>query len=783
MGLHRTVVSILGVAGLAAGALAQDACVGFDEHVGCGKACALRQRAAMGLDIHDYSPAYTDREAFTDTDLLEVDLDIEIDPATGSIAGSNIMRVRSLVDGLTTFTFMLRSNFTIGTVTINGGTVLAAPVATGSYGRQLTLDRAYNAGEEFTVRVPYSGIAVSRGFGSIEFQTQNGVPIVATLSEAYFAGTWWPIKDGDFGLAGNNDDKSIGRLAITAPNTLKSVSNGLLEGTDVVAGGKTRYRWRTNYPTATYLYFFGTTNYNQWQRTYNYPLSGGGTGSMPVQFSIYPADDTPGNRAAWERTLDMLPVFRTVFGEYPFINEKYGIYQFPFGGGMEHQTYTGQGTFNESVTAHELGHQWWGDNVTCKTWNHIWLNEGFATYSEALWLERQSGAPNASALQAAMNARRPSQVSGTVYVPDGAAGVGNMNRIFSSTYSYRKGAWVLHQLRHVIGDAAFFQTLANYRAQFTGRGATTDDFANVASATSGMDLTNFFQQWVYSGGAPAYDFGWQTVNLGGQNYLRLSIAQTQDPSWGVGGVFSMPIDVRIDTTGGALTVVVQNTARTQHFLIPIPAAATNVTLDEFDWILNTGETGVAYVNGPAKIIAVTPAIGSSSAMAPSSVQVVFSEAVNATAGAFTITGPGGNVTATFAYNPGTRTATLTPTAALAAGTYTVNVASTITTVASGQALDGEIVGGALPSGNGVGGGNASWTFTVEPSCIADIDDGSGTGTPDGGVTIDDLLYYLGIFEGGSVAADVDDGSGTGTPDGGVTIDDLLYYLLRFESGC
>lgn len=788
MNLHRTVVSILGVAGLAMGAAAQDDCVGFDEHVGCGKACMLRHRAAMGLPIGENSaPAYGDREAFTDTDLLTVDLDIEIDPATGNIAGSNTMRVRALVNGVSTFTFMLRSNYTVSGVTINGSTPLANPTGPGanSYARVLTLDRAYNAGEEFTVRIPYSGISVSRGFGSIEFQTQGGVPIVASLSEAYFAGTWWPVKDGDFALGGNNDDKSIGRIAITAPNTLKTVSNGLLEGTDVVAGGKTRYRWRTNYQTSTYLYFFGTTNYNQWSQTYTYPLSGGGTGTMPVQFSIYPADDTPGNRAAWELCLNMLATYRPIFGEYPFVNEKYGIYEFPFGGGMEHQTYTGQGTFDEGVTSHELGHQWWGDNVTCKTWNHIWLNEGFATYTEALWIERRGGTPDAAALQSAMNNRRPSAASlstNSVYVPDGAAGVGNMNRIFSSNSSYRKGGWVLHQLRHVIGDAAFFQTLQTYRTQFTGRGATTEDFRAVAEAVSGKSLGAFFQQWVYGLGALTYEYGWQSVNLGGQNYLKLYVGQTQDTTWGLGNLFEMPIDVRIDG-GGTTTVVVQNNARTQHFLIPVSAPVTNVSLDEKDWILTTAKTGVAYVNGPAKVIGATPAIGSSNASAPANVQVVFSEAVNATSGAFTITGPSGGVPFTYAYNAGARTATLTPTSTLAAGTYTVNVAASITTVASGLALDGEIVGGALPSGNGVAGGAASWTFSITPACVADVDDGSGTGHPDGGVTIDDLLYYLSIFEAGSISADVDDGSGTGVHDGGVTIDDLLYYLQRFESGC
>ncbi len=259
---------------------------GFDPMCGCGKC------AAVSLPTDPRGPVYSGREASTDTDVQTVDLDLEVTfGATPVLKGSNTMRVRSTVNGLTQFTFMLRTNFTVqrnnsgnaadnNRVTLNGGTVATCTTpGANSYARTVTLDRAYNAGEEFTVRVDFSGEPVSRGFGSIFVGTQNGVDLAASLSEPYYAATWWPVKDGDVFLPGNNADKFTGSIAITVPSALKGVANGLLTSVTNPAAGKTRYRWTTNYQTAPYLFAFSATNYNQWAVNYSYPLPGGGTGT------------------------------------------------------------------------------------------------------------------------------------------------------------------------------------------------------------------------------------------------------------------------------------------------------------------------------------------------------------------------------------------------------------------------------------------------------------------------------------------------------------------------
>jgi len=703
------------------------------------------------------------REAFEATDALHYNLEIEINPSAGTLSGTNTMTIRSLVDGLTEFTFRLRTQYTITSALINGSTPVSVTTL-GTTTRRATLDRAYNAGEEFTLTIAYNGTPVSVGFGSIEFDTQNGQPLVSTLSQPYYSYSWWPCKDGDFAQPGDNSDKATLELALIAPSTMRSVSNGLLLGVDNLSGNRRRYRWASNYPTSTYLVFFSSTNYTTWTQTYDY-----GAGTMPVEFSIYPADDNPTNRAAWEQVLVMLETYRPIFGLYPFINEKYGIYQFNFGGGMEHQTYTGQGGFWEWVTAHELAHQWWGDSVTCRTWHDIWLNEGFATYSEALWEERRPGSSGLPALFAAMSDRRPAFVGDSVYVYD----TSNINRIFDYDLTYLKAGWVLHQLRHVVGDAPFFDLLAGYRAAYEGSAPTTDDFAAVCSSVHGQDLSWFFDEWVYGIGAPAYQYGWQTAQINGQHYLRLYINQVQDPSY---GMYIMPIDVRVNRSSGNETHTVWNDADPEHFVIPISSAATGVVLDEFDWILTTSKTQVSYVNGPPKIVQAQPGPGATfpSDGGPSQATVTFSENVTASAARFSVVGDNsGAVPFTYAYTPANFTATLTFSGPRGPDRYTVTVDDAIASSAAGIALDGEIVGTTLPSGDGQAGGDAVYTFRVAPPCPADLDG-------DGQVALGDLAILLAHY-GTTSGASPDDGDLD--LDGDVDLSDLAQFLAAFGTSC
>ena len=716
-----------------------------DEPVifGCGKAQAMAARS-LAQDVSEPIPGL--REAMDDTDVLHHTLDIEISnllPAsdTCTITGSNATLVESKSPALTQYTFRLRNQYTITSIVesdeFGGNPVnitgnLTTPSTTT---RVVTLNGTYAVGERFILTISYTGGSVSRGFGSIDVGTHGGgTPVVATLSEAYYAYTWWPCKDGDTFVPGDNSDKFTMDFYLTTPNSYVVPSNGLQMGAPVnLGGGRLKYHWHTDYPTSTYLVSFAATNYNTWSQTYNYP-----GGSMPVEFFLYPGSDTPGNRAAWEKCIDMLGVFRDVFGEYPFINEKYGHYQFNFGGGMEHQTMTGLGTVNESVVAHELGHQWWGDMITCKNWNSIYLNEGFATYSECLWAERKTGTPNFAAYKAAVLGEKPGSVGGTVYVSD--AGTADMNTIFSGTNSYSKGCWVLHMLRGVVGDAAFFEILADYRAAYEFSSATAQEFAALASSSSGQDLSTFFDQWVMKPGAPTYQYGWQSANVNGQNYLLAHINQIHTDA-GYPRVFEMPVPLHLTIGGSPQIVTVINDGNgvnenpqldegAEWFVVPVSGVVTALAFDPDEWILRlAAPSSVAYVPGPPKVVQTVPPPGGSVAGSPNPRQlsVWFHTPVNTANGHYSLVGDvNGPQSVSIVSGANVNPVVINTAAPLPADIYTLTVTTGVTAANSGLALDGEVADpmdpASLPSGDGTVGGNAAIRFEVTPcNLLADID--------------------------------------------------------------
>ena len=482
------------------------------------------------------------------------DLDLTFNPAGAQVSGTVRVRAKVLAGPISTLDLDLNASMGVISVTSAG-----TPTTFSRPGDLLTvnLDRPYATGEFVDVRVTYSGSPVAGYFG---YTMANGRQLIWSLSEAYGAHTWWPCKDQP---ADKADSVTI---RYTVPSGLITASNGTqLSATD--NGIQAVTRWRESHPIATYLVSIASYPYTHtldWYRP-------SPADSMRIDFFNYP--ETAGGVAAVQaKVKTMLGAYAARFGPYPFQDEKYGHAQFQFSGGMEHQTCTSIGAFAEFIVAHELGHQWWGDLVTCRDFHHIWLNEGFATYMEAIWAESQGGP---AAYHADLDFNKY-YGPGTVYVPDAT----NEARIFDSNLSYDKASWVLHMLRHVLGDATFFAAMLQYRATNAYGTATTETFRAACEAASGRDLAKYFQQWVYGERYPVYRATWTSTAAGGGHDVALTLEQRQ--SW---QLFTMPVDVRITTTGGPRDLVVPDSLASQSFTLHVDAPPTTLDLDADDWIL------------------------------------------------------------------------------------------------------------------------------------------------------------------------------------------------------
>jgi len=448
----------------------------------------------------------------------------------------------------------------------------------------INLDSIYVQGDQFKLTVEYNGHPQNSGYGSFTFDSYNGQPMIWTMSSVIGARAWWPCKDVP------SDKPDSVDIRVTIPNDLIVASNGSLRQMNTV-GNRTTYWWHEKYPVATYLVFLAIHPY---EMHYDHYVYNSGADTMAIYFYSFPGNYDANFRIN-NLVKDMIGCFSGLFGEYPFVDEKYGQADFLWGGGMEHQTCTTYGSWNEALFAHEIAHQWWGDMITCDSFHHIWLNEGFASYSEALWFEYAYPPYTASEYQMMYQLYLG---SGTVYVEHP-----EYENIFDSGLSYVKGSWVLHMLRHIVGDNVFFDILkAYYNSTDNKYGtATTEEFQTICEQVSGMNLDKFFYQWIYEEYYPHYSYSWNWVPNGLSYTVDLEIRQEQ-----TNYTFWMPIDIFITTADGEQTFVVWDSLPTQTFRLTVSSMPLTLELDKNNWILKlipeelvnpTFERGILLVNG------------------------------------------------------------------------------------------------------------------------------------------------------------------------------------------
>jgi aminopeptidase N len=280
-----------------------------------------------------------------------------------------------------------------------------------------------------------------------------------------------------------------------------------------------------------------------------------------------------------DETVDFMELFYDLYGPYPFEDEKYGHCMAPFSGGMEHQTMTTQGFFTKGLTTHELGHQWWGDNVTCASWCDIWINEGFASYSEYLMLENLY--PNESAGHMEdVHDNVMNQNGGSVWVLDSL----NENRIFSGRLTYDKGAAIVHTMRYMVNDdALFFDILRDFQVTFKDSTAYGIDFKEALEEATGIDFNPVFEEWYFGEGYPTYSLLWQQT---GEDVILQINHTTSKPN--VTGTFTNDLDIRFIRPGIGDTIVRFNiSGNSNTFTINnIGTIASSISVDPENWIIN-----------------------------------------------------------------------------------------------------------------------------------------------------------------------------------------------------
>ena len=316
---------------------------------------------------------------------------------------------------------------------------------------------------------------------------------------------------------------------------------------------------------------------------------------MPVTHYIYPESLTTTNKLALDKTTFMLDLYSKKFGLYPFIKEKYGHAQFGWGGGMEHQTCTSltiPASGFETLIAHELTHQWFGDKITCKNWESIWLNEGFASYGECVYTEAIGGKTAYDAyIKSFMTSAKTAK--GTIYVQN----VNNINEIFSSPRTYRKGASVLHMLRGIVGEDKFFKILQTYTvSKFAYGNVVTEDFQAIAEQVYGQKLDYFFKQWIFGENYPKYKFQWSSQPMADGTFkVKADISQSINTS---PVFFTMPIQLSVPVGLGDTTITVFNDKQSQTFEFILKAKPTVVNFDSNNLILKDLETIAVLANEP-----------------------------------------------------------------------------------------------------------------------------------------------------------------------------------------
>jgi aminopeptidase N len=429
----------------------------------------------------------------------------------------------------------------------------------------VALGGRYNHIRKISVRCVYAVPFTENG---IDLVYWKGALTLHTYGLPYTAKEWWPCNDLPSDKADSAD------ILVTAPSPLTVVSNGKLVEVKAIQPGDMReqqFHWKVSYPIYPDVISIAVCDYSRFEIH---------TAAFPFYFYVF-KQDLEKAKMDFAVLPSMLRSHEHYFGPYPFAREKYGVAEFARESYREHQTIpslgynyiSGQHTADR-VLAHELAHQWFGNSLSVKNWKHVWLNESFCNYAYALWAERECGEQGYRDVMKKFD--RP-DFSGPVLLSDSLY----VEAMFTPT-TFCKGAWLLHMLRHVMGDIAFFKAIKEYAVVYRYKTVETINFQQVCEQYYHHSLGWFFDEWLLGTDRPEYSASFRCTKQQKKVFVLVTLVQKQSGNL----VYSMPVDMTfILKNGNIIQKKIWNNRRRQDYRIALDDPVDRVIIDPADDIL------------------------------------------------------------------------------------------------------------------------------------------------------------------------------------------------------
>jgi aminopeptidase N len=495
-------------------------------------------------------------------DVIHYEIAVELSDESDAISGTTRVHVRMRQDGIDGMWLDLEE-MRVNSLKVGG----VDRSFTQHDGRiSFELDRRYLREETAVVEIKYHGRPNAAGL--LIGKNRHG-------RRVYFAENWPDKAHFWFPSIDHPSDKATVDFFVTAPEKYDVVANGRLVETRLLNAGRKLTRWSEGVPIPTYCMVIGVAEFSV--------THAGNASTVPLMVYAYPQDAAAASRM-FAQSNSILRFFSTLIGPFPY--EKLAQVESTTRiGGMEnasaifYQEREFQRTgASERLVSHEIAHQWFGNSITQADWNHLWLSEGFATYFANLFQEHLQGLGSlkGTMAQAAEAIKRYHGTRPVALIdPELTEPAKKLNAL-----NYQKGAWILHMLRGILGDATFFKGIRRYYSLYAERNVSTEDFQRAMESESGISLTGFFRQWCYQPGWPVYEIAWRWDAGAGEVEMTFHQAQTT-------GLFDMPVQIVLGAGDRREARKVRISAQDQTVRLKLSERPSTLEIDPDGWLLKS----------------------------------------------------------------------------------------------------------------------------------------------------------------------------------------------------